>query len=188
MRRTVAGMVIGGALVPVLLVGCSSGKSARPSATSGTPQSSVLIGDPSSAVEAAPAPPTTTSSPAPLTTTEADGSVSVTIDGKQRDLSGRVICSHTGDGNFNIVLSNPTVTYSVAVSVSDDFTKVRSVGLGNVDGVSLSFQEYESGVNATVNKDGNTYTVSGKAKGFDKSDLNTQITKEFEVSATCPNG
>lgn len=184
MRRTLCGMGISGTLLAVALAGCSNGKSSRPSeAASGAPSSSAVT---ATTEEPESVPVTTTTTPVAETTTEADGSATVVIDGKRTELNGHMICSHSGDGNFNIVMSNPLQTYSFAVSVSNDLAKVRSVGLGNIDGVSLSFQEYQAGLQASVSRDGNTYTISGTGVGFNKNDLNAQINEDFTVVASCP--
>lgn len=186
MERALSGIIAGATVFAMALSGCSGAKSSRPSgAGSPTPSASAVTTVPGPSDESTPATPTTTT-PVAETTTEADGSATVVIGGKRTELSGHLICSHTGDGNFNIVMSNSTQTYSLAVSLSNDLTKVRSVGLGNIDGVSLSFQEYQAGLEASASRDGNTYTVTGTGVGFNKDDLNTQINEDFTVVASCP--
>ena len=60
------------------------------------------------------------------------------------------------------------------------------MGLGNVNGVTLG---YQSGVNqgeATVQKDGDTYTISGTATGVDMANPMQPVNKPFEIQVTCP--
>lgn len=173
MRRIICGAVIVGTVVAAGATGCSSH-----SPSGSTKTSSSVASAPSSA---APAPATT--SALPTETRAAEGDAKVTIGGKARDVKGEVSCS-TGEGAINILIAQPTS--AIAISVSEDASKVHSVGLGSVDGVSLSFQEYAPGVEATVARDGNTYTVKGTATGFSSDDLNKEITEPFEITVTCP--
>ena len=62
----------------------------------------------------------------------------------------------------------------------------EGVGIGSVDDISLSYQEHAPGVEARATRDGNNYTVTGTAIGYDKDNPDKQITKPFEVSVTCP--
>lgn len=186
MRRALSGMVAGATVFAMALSGCSGAKSSRPSEAGSPAPSSAVTTVPGPSDGPTPVTPTTTTTSVAETTMEADGSATVVIDGNRTELSGQLTCSNTADGNFNIVMSNPTQTYSLAVSLSNDFTTVRSVGLGNIDGVSLSFQEYQAGVEASVSRDGNTYTVTGTGVGFNKDDLNAQINEDFTVVASCP--
>ena len=171
MRRIISGAVIVGAVVAASAAGCSSHPPSGSTKTSSTGASA-----PSSAAPA-------TTSALPTETRAAEGDAKVTIGGKARDVKGEVSCS-TGEGAINILIAQPTS--AIAISVSEDASKVHSVGLGSVDGVSLSFQEYAPGVEATATRDGNTYTVKGTATGFNSDDLNKAITETFEITVTCP--
>ena len=70
--------------------------------------------------------------------------------------------------------------------MSEDASKVTSVGLGNVDGVALAFQEGAPGASASATKDGKTYKISGTASGVDMTNPMQPITKPFEIAVTCP--
>ena len=116
-------------------------------------------------------------------TKTAEGSATLTVDGKARDVKGEVSCSVTG-GSINILIAQPTAAISIALS--EDASSVQSVGIGSVDDISLSYQEHAPGVEARATRDGNNYTVTGTAIGYDKDNPDKQITKPFEVSVTCP--
>ena len=70
--------------------------------------------------------------------------------------------------------------------MAEDASKVTSVGLGNVDGVVLGFQDMAPGGSASATKDGKTYTISGTASGVDMANPMQPITKPFEIAVTCP--
>ena len=63
---------------------------------------------------------------------------------------------------------------------------MTSVGLGNVNGVALGFQEGAPGGSATATKDGKTYTVTGTATGVDMANPMQPVTKPFEIAVSCP--
>ena len=60
------------------------------------------------------------------------------------------------------------------------------MGLGNVNGVVLGFQDGASGASASATKDGNTYKVTGTASGVDMANPMQPMTKPFEIEITCP--
>ncbi|KAA0109630.1 lipoprotein LpqH [Mycolicibacterium sp. P1-5] len=105
----------------------------------------------------------------------------VTVDGQAKQLDGPVVCA-TMDGKFSIAIGE--VITGVIVGLEQDASKVRGVGLGEVNGVVLNFTDGVPGDTATATKDGNTYTVTGTASGSDSS--GKQVSKPFEVVATCP--
>ena len=94
-----------------------------------------------------------------------------------------MVCSTVGD-NFNIAIGNPTT--GIGVMMAEDGSKVNSVGLGNVNGVALGFQEGAPGGEASAHKDGKTYTIKGTATGVDMANPMQPMTKPFEISVTCP--
>ncbi len=174
MRRLVSAAVITGAVLVAGVSGCST------HSPSGTPtNSSRTAAAPS---PTAPEPPIAASVP-PTETRTAEADAKVTVDGKPRDVKGEVSCSATVD-SINILISQPTAAISIALST--DASSVQSVGIGSVDDVSLSFQEHAPGVEATVTKDGNTYTVKGTAIGYDKDHPDRQFIQPFEVVVACP--
>lgn len=115
----------------------------------------------------------------------AEGKSTVTIDGKDQTVQGTVVCSTLGE-NVNIAIGDATTGVGAVVSSGDSPT-VRSVGLGNVNGITLGFQENAGQGEAKVEKDGTTYKISGTAVG---SDLNNPTqppqTKPFEIEVSCP--
>ena len=58
----------------------------------------------------------------------------VTIDGKPKEMQGQVVCTNAG-GSLSIAIGEATT--GIAVMMAPDASKVNSVGLGNVDGVSV---------------------------------------------------
>lgn len=125
----------------------------------------------------------TTSGGSASGTAAAAGTATVTIDGKPKDISGQVVCSTVG-GNFNIAVGETGT--GVAVAMAPDASKVMSVGLGNVNGAALGFQDGMPGGNASATKDGNTYTINGTATGVDLANPMQPMTKPFEIRVTCP--
>ena len=112
------------------------------------------------------------------------GAAKVTIDGQPHDVQGQVVCAAAG-GNYNIAIGEATT--GVAVVMSEDASAVHSVGLGNVNGVTLGFQEgTPGGAAAKATKDGSKYTISGTATGVDMANPMAPVTKPFEIEVTCP--
>lgn len=165
----IRGLVVaaGGAAIMVAgLTGCSNtNKSESPasSSTAGTEPSSVQASGAGSASGASTA--------------------KVTIDGKPKDMQGQVVCSTMG-GNMNIAIGEQGT--GVAVVMAEDGSKVTSVGLGNIDGVVLGFQDGAPGGNASATKADKTYKVSGTATGVDMANPMQPMTKPFEIEVTCP--
>lgn len=160
---------VGGAAVLVAgLVGCSSKKDESSSGSSEKPSA------PSSVVSA------TSGS---MTASAGSGTAKVTIDGKPKDIEGQVACT-TAMGNLSIAIGQTGT--GIAVVMSPDASKVTQVGLGNVDGVVLGFQDGAPGGSASATKDGNTYKVTGTASGVDMANPMAPMTKPFEIEVTCP--
>ncbi|MGW0160024.1 lipoprotein LpqH [Mycobacterium sp. NPDC003323] len=171
MKRGFVVAIGGAALVIAGLSGCSSGdNSASESATSETSAAAT------SAEE------TTTAASESPTAATGSGTTKVTIDGQDQAVDGNVVCASMG-GNMNIAIGD-TAT-GIAAVVSEDGTTVTSVGLGNVNGVTLGFTQGAGG-EATGSKDGNTYTISGTATGVDMANPMTPVNKPFELVVTCP--
>ena len=151
------------------LVGCSSKKS---ESTSGSDKASMA---PSSAVSA------TSGS---VTAAAGAGVAKVSIDGQPKDIQGQIACT-TAMGNLNIGIGDSAT--GIAVVMSPDASKVSSVGLGNVNGVVLGFQDGAGGgTNASATKDGSTYTITGTATGVDMANPMAPMTKPFQIEVTCP--
>jgi ipoprotein LpqH len=110
--------------------------------------------------------------------------VKVTIDGQDQNISGTVGCTTAGS---NVVIGIGDGATGIGATVSTgDSPVVHQVGLGNVNGVALGFQEGLGQGNAKAEKDGNTYTITGSATGIDMSNPLQPITKPFEIVVTCP--
>lgn len=118
------------------------------------------------------------------TAAAAEGKTTVTIDGQDQAVEGTVVCSEMG-GNTNIAIGDATTGIGAVVSSGDEPT-VQSVGLGNVNGVTLGFQSGAGEGEATVEKDGQTYKISGTATGVDMANPLQPVNKPFEIEVTCP--
>ena len=166
MKRGFVVAVGGAAIVIAGLSGCSSGnKSASPSSSSAS--SSSAAGTASASATAAPS----------------GGGTKVTIDGKDQNVSGTVVCSSMG-GNMNIAIGEATA--GIAAVLSSDGSTVQSVALGNVNGVTLGYQSGTGQGEANASKDGNSYKISGTATGIDMANPMQPVNKPFEIDVTCP--
>jgi lipoprotein LpqH len=114
----------------------------------------------------------------------AEGKSTVTIDGKDQSVQGTVVCSTMGE-NVNIAIGDATTGIGAVVSSGDSPT-VHSVGLGNVNGVTLGFQENAGQGDAKAQKDGSTYKISGNAIGMDMANPMQPVNKPFEIEVSCP--
>ncbi|WP_328362185.1 lipoprotein LpqH [Mycobacterium sp. NBC_00419] len=108
----------------------------------------------------------------------------VTIDGQPQTINGQVVCATAG-GNYNIAIGEATT--GIAVVMSEDASSVKSVGLGNVNGVTLGYTEgVPGGAAATATKDGKNIKISGTATGVDMANPMQPVNKPFEIEVTCP--
>jgi ipoprotein LpqH len=112
----------------------------------------------------------------------------VLIDGKDQNVTGQVACS-TAAGNVNIAIGGsgsagvPTGIGALLTDASPPV--VKSVALGNVNGVSLGVGGATGKAQAT--KDGSTYKITGTASGMDMSNpMAGPVNKPFELDVTCP--
>jgi lipoprotein LpqH len=156
----------GAALVIAGLSGCSSGdkKSESPSSSA----SSSASGTASASATAAPS----------------GGGTKVSIDGQDQNVSGTVVCSAMG-GNMNIAIGDAAT--GIAAVLNSDGATVQSVGLGNVNGVTLGYQSGTGQGEAKAEKDGNSYKISGTATGIDMANPMQPVNKPFEIDVTCPS-
>ncbi|WP_102145067.1 lipoprotein LpqH [Mycobacterium hubeiense] len=165
MKRGFLVAVGGAAIVIAGLSGCSSSEEKAES--------------PATTAEA------TTEAEAGTATAEAGASeTKVTIDGQDQNVQGTVVCSAMG-GNMNIAIGDAATGIAAVVSEGDS-PAVRSVGLGNVNGVTLGFQEGAGQGEAKAEKDGDTYRISGTATGVDMANPMQPVNKPFEIEVTCP--
>jgi lipoprotein LpqH len=170
MVRGLAAAVGGAAVLVAGLVGCSSEKKTESYGASSEKPSA-----PSSVVSA---------TSGTMTASAGAGTAKVTIDGQPKDVTGSIACT-TAMGNLDIAIGDAAT--GIAVVMSPDASKVTSVGLGNVNGVVMGFQDGASGdTSATATKDGNTYKVTGKATGVDMANPMQPMTKPFDIEVTCP--
>lgn len=114
----------------------------------------------------------------------AEGKSTVTIDGADQQVSGTVVCSSMG-GNMNIAIGDAATGIAAVISEGDSPT-VQSVGLGNVNGVTLGYQSGTGQGEAKAEKDGSTYKISGTATGVDMANPLQPVNKPFEIEVTCP--
>jgi ipoprotein LpqH len=106
----------------------------------------------------------------------------VIIDGKDQNVTGSVVCTTVG-GNVNIAIGG-AATGIAAVLTDANPPGVTSVGLGNVNGVTLAYAA-GSGGNASATKDGNKYKITGNATGVDMANPTQPVNKPFEIDVTC---
>jgi ipoprotein LpqH len=120
------------------------------------------------------------------TTVAASGSstAKVTIDGKDQTVQGTVACTSAA-GNVNIAIGGAQTGIGVVLTDANP-PSVKSVGLGNVNGVTLGYTPGTGQGNATATKDGSKYKISGTATGVDMANPMQPVNKPFEIDVTCP--
>ncbi|GAC1401086.1 MAG: lipoprotein LpqH [Mycobacterium sp.] len=165
MKRGFVVAVGGAAIVIAGLSGCSSDNKSGSSSSSSA--SSSAKGAASASASAAPS----------------GSGNKVTIDGKDQNVSGTVVCSTMG-GNMNIAIGE--AASGIDAVVSEDGSTVQSVGLGNVNGVTLGYQSGTGQGEAKATKDGKSYKISGTATGVDIANPMQPVSKPFELDVTCP--
>ena len=114
----------------------------------------------------------------------AQGKTTVKIDGKDQQVTGTVVCSSMG-GNENIAIGDAATGIAAVISSGDSPT-VQSVGLGNVNGVTLGYQSGAGQGEAKVEKNDKTYKISGTATGVDMANPLQPVNKPFEIEVSCP--
>jgi lipoprotein LpqH len=126
---------------------------------------------------------TTGAGTASATAAPSGGGTKVTIDGQDQNVSGTVVCSTMG-GNMNIAIGEAAT--GIAAVLSEDGSTVTSVGLGNVNGVTLGYQAGTGQGEAKATKDGNNWKISGTATGIDMANPMQPVNKPFEIEVACP--
>ncbi len=160
MKRSVTVAAAALAIVGVSMSGCSSNKSSSggASASSGTSGATASSGS---------------------------STAKVTIDGKDQNVQGTVACT-TAAGTVNIAVGGNAAGIG-AVLTDASPPVVKSVGLGNVNGVTLGYTPGVPGAGkADATKDGNKYKISGTATGVDMANPMQPVNKPFEIDVTCP--
>ena len=111
----------------------------------------------------------------------------VLIDGQKQNITGQVSCTASGN-NTNIGIGDAAFGVGAVVSNANP-PIVHSVGLGNVNGVTLGFSDAApgQGTNAGATQNGKSYTIKGTATGVDMTNPQQpqQVTKSFEMDVTC---
>lgn len=107
----------------------------------------------------------------------------VTIDGKDQNVSGSTVCT-TMAGDVNIAIGG-AATGIAAVLTDANPPQVKSVGLGNVNGVMLAYTAGTGQGNAKATKEGKGYKISGTATGIDTANPMQPVNKPFEIDVTC---
>jgi lipoprotein LpqH len=157
-------VAVGGAAIVIAgLSGCSSGE--KKSESSSSSASSSATGT------------------ASATAAPSGASTKITIDGQDQNVSGTVVCTSMG-GNMNIAIGDAAT--GIAAVVSEDGSNVNSVGLGNVNGVTLGYQAGTGQGEAKAEKDGNNWKISGTATGIDMANPMQPVNKPFEIAVACP--
>jgi ipoprotein LpqH len=159
-KRSVTVAAAATAIVVVGLSGCSSDKKSSDS-SSGSSNSSGA------------------------TASSGSSTAKVTIDGKDQNVQGTVACT-TAAGNVNIAIGGASTGIG-AVLTDASPPSVKSVGLGNVNGVTLGYTPGVPGAGkAEATKDGSKYKISGTATGVDMANPMQPVNKSFEIDVTCP--
>ena len=118
------------------------------------------------------------------------GTAKVVIDGKDQNVNGQVTCQKAG-GQLQIGIGQPGTSTAVAVQATDaNPPAVHQIALGNVNGVTLSYQQGSPGASAQATEDGNAYKFTGTATGMNTADpmaaMAGMTSKSFEIDVTCP--
>lgn len=166
MKRALLVAVSGAALVVAGLSGCSSSDKSATSSSESTSKSVAASETTSASVSA----------------NGGSGTAKVTIDGQDKSVAGTVACAAMG-GNVNIAIGEAMTGIAAVVGEGDKPT-VTSVALGNVGGVTLAVGGGQG--DATAEKDGNTYKITGNATGIDMANPTAPVTKPFSIEVTCP--
>lgn len=107
----------------------------------------------------------------------------VIIDGQDQHVTGTTVCT-TAAGNVNIAIGGQTSGIA-AVLTDANPPEVKSVGLGNVNGVTLAYTSGTGQGKAEATKNGNTYKITGTATGVDMANPTSPVNKPFEIDVTC---
>ncbi|OBJ18098.1 hypothetical protein A5621_25425 [Mycobacterium colombiense] len=159
MKRQLTVAVAGAAILAAGISGCSSNNKSATGSSSSSSGSSASVNS------------------------GASGGTKVSIDGKDQNVAGSVVCTNAG-GTVNIAIGGAAT--GIAAVLSDGSPpQVKSVGLGNVNGVTLGYTSGTGQGNASASKDGNTYKISGTATGVDMANPMQPVNKPFEINVTC---
>ncbi|MDT5090478.1 MAG: ipoprotein LpqH [Mycobacterium sp.] len=160
MKRSITVVAAATAIVIVGLSGCSSDKKSSGSSTGSSNSSSGATASSGSSV------------------------AKVSIDGKDQNVQGTVACTSAA-GNENIAIGGAATGIGVVLTDASP-PSVKSVGLGNVNGVTLGYTPGTGQGNATATKDGSKYKITGTATGVDMANPMQPVNKPYEIDVTCP--
>ncbi|ORB92843.1 hypothetical protein B1T49_13360 [Mycobacterium persicum] len=161
MKRGLTVAVAGAAILAAGLSGCSSNKSTSGGGSSTSGATSTSTGGGGGAA-----------------------GTKVIIDGQEQHVTGSVVCT-TAAGNVNIAIGG-AATGIAAVLTDANPPEVKSVGLGNVNGVTLGYTSGTGQGKAEASKSGSTYKITGTATGVDMANPMQPVNKPFEIDVTCP--
>lgn len=115
------------------------------------------------------------------------GHATVTVDGKDQNVKGQVTCQKAG-GELQIGIGQPGTQTTVSVQATDaNPPVVHQIALGNVNGVTLTYQQGSPGASAQATEDGNGYKFTGTATGVNTANpMQGMVSKSFEIDVTCP--
>lgn len=121
-------------------------------------------------------------------TVDTGGKASVTVDGQPVNTADQVVACTESAGKFVIAVGDATAGASAigATLTTGDNPEVETVGLGSVNGQTLGYAKGAPGGDATVVKDGKSYTITGHATGIDMANPTAPSKKAFEIKVTCP--
>lgn len=159
MKRQLTIAVAGAAILAAGVSGCSSGNKSAPSSSASGSSTSASASSGGAA------------------------GTKVIIDGKDQNVSGSVVCTNAG-GTVNIAIGG-AATGIAAVLSDGNPPQVKSVGLGNVNGVTLGYTSGTGQGNASAEKNGNSYKITGTATGVDMANPLQPVNKPFEIDVTC---
>ena len=128
---------------------------------------------------------TGTSSSAASASVAAPGGANATkliIDGQDQHVQGTAVCTTEFD---NVAIAIGGAATGIDAALTGNPPVVVTVGLGNVNGVTLDYAAGSGKNDAKVTKDGNTYKITGTATGVDPANLGQLVSKPFELDATC---
>jgi ipoprotein LpqH len=112
------------------------------------------------------------------------GQAQVLIGGKNASPGGALDCS-TGSGLTTITIGEGAQG-AIIVLTDQAAPTVKSIGIGDLGGVSLGYTEGQPGPAPQAARNGNSYTITGSTTGTDTADPTKLVDTTYEISATCP--
>ncbi|QLL07294.1 lipoprotein LpqH [Mycobacterium vicinigordonae] len=113
-----------------------------------------------------------------------NASSKVLIEGQDQHVSGTTVCTTVG-GTVNIAIGGQATGIGAVLSDGSP-PEVKSVALGNVNGVTLAYAPGTPDAKAEATKNGSSYKISGTATGADMANPTAIVKKSFEIDVSCP--